>query len=445
MLAEDFPLTRGAAFLLAAIFSCSVATVPLSAQTAEEKPAPKPLSVEAIFAHGPLIGTPPDGLTWSPDGKHLTYIDGGELVDLDPATAKSHVLVSRAKLAALSGSAGTETDRDHRERYKMASYLWAPDSAHLLFDANGRLWLYDLKTGTGVEVGFTGLASGDDPKFSPNGDMVSFVRDHGLSVLRLKESGSPALMVATPPNQTTTNGEVDWVYEEELDVRSNYFWSPDSAHLAYLQMNETAVPEYPITGLDSNPRAGEYAALSAAGRSESGCARRRGGRGRRQDGVGAAAASRAARTTFRASDGSIGKHALGGNRDARPQAPRLSTSPTRKPGRRTRCSRSPTISLSTKTTMCRWAKEPSCSPTGRDGHNQLYLYSYDEQKTVDGLAKLERQLTKGNFDVGDVLSVEHRNKLVRLCIERGQSAGAAAVAGELRRRTQTADPRRGNA
>ena len=61
----------------------------------------KPLTVEAIFAHGPLIGHPPDALTWSPDGKHLTYLDGGELIDLDPGTGKPHVMVSRAKLAAL--------------------------------------------------------------------------------------------------------------------------------------------------------------------------------------------------------------------------------------------------------------------------------------------------------------------------------------------------------
>ena len=65
------------------------------------------------------------------------------------------MLVSRAKLAR-SGSGGSETDRDHRDRYKMASYLWAPDSAHLLFDSNGRLWLYDLHNGTGVEIGFSG-------------------------------------------------------------------------------------------------------------------------------------------------------------------------------------------------------------------------------------------------------------------------------------------------
>ena len=130
----------------------------------------KPLTVEAIYAHGPLIGEPPEELTWSPDGKHLTYLDGGELIDLDPGTGKPHVLVSRAKLASLDGATASETDRDHRDRYKMASYIWAPDSTHLLFDSNGRLWLYDLRNGTGVEIGFTGRGSGDDPKFSPNGE-----------------------------------------------------------------------------------------------------------------------------------------------------------------------------------------------------------------------------------------------------------------------------------
>jgi len=61
----------------------------------------KPLTVEQIFSHGPVMGTPPDGLAWSPDGKHLTYLDGGELIDLDPGSKKPHVLVSRAKLATL--------------------------------------------------------------------------------------------------------------------------------------------------------------------------------------------------------------------------------------------------------------------------------------------------------------------------------------------------------
>lgn len=205
-----------------------------------------PLTVEKLYAHGPLTGNPPSGLTWSPDGKHLTYLDGGELIDLDPGSGKPHILVGHAKLAAIAGAEGSEQDKDHRERYKMASYLWSPDSSHLLFDSNGRLWLYDLHTGTGIQVGFTDAASGDDPKFSPNGDAISFIRNHGLTVVHAREFSNPVATVAGAPNTSILNGEVDWVYSEELDVRSNYFWAPDSKSLAFLQTNETQVTAYPI-------------------------------------------------------------------------------------------------------------------------------------------------------------------------------------------------------
>lgn len=232
---------RQAAFLFPAILGLSLAVVPLAAQA-----PPKPLTVEDIYAHGSLIGNSPEDLSWSPDGHHLSYLDGGELIDLDPGSGKPHVLVSRAKMASLKGAVGTERDRDHRARYGMASYIWAPDSLHLLFDTNGRLWLYDLRNGTGLEMGFAGEGAGDDPKFSPNGECISFVRNHSLAVIHLRDAGTPVTVVATAPNDAVLNGEVDWVYEEELDTRSNYFWSPDSKFLAYLQMNEAQVPLYPI-------------------------------------------------------------------------------------------------------------------------------------------------------------------------------------------------------
>jgi len=247
----------------------------------------KPLTVEAIFAHEPLTGNPLDELSWSPDGKRLTYLEDGELMELEAGQwqksgqklepdrkldseqglepgrnrepdrsrkpernserLKARVLVSRAKLASFTAGPESETGRDHRARYKMASYLWSPDAAHLLFNRNGRLWLYDLRSGAAIEAASTGMDSGDDPKFSPDGKWLSFICGHGLAVARLKERGMPATVLAPAPNAATLNGEVDWVYEEELDVRSNYFWSPDSKKLAYLQMNEEKVPLYPLT------------------------------------------------------------------------------------------------------------------------------------------------------------------------------------------------------
>jgi dipeptidyl-peptidase 4 len=225
-------------FFLAIISAAPLALVAQSSQ--------KPLTVDAIYGHGSVIGNGPEQLTWSPDGKHLTYLESGQLIDLDPASGHPHVLISRAKLAPLTRDNGTETDRDHRQRYNMAGYLWAPDSQHLLFDADGHLWIYNLANSTGVEIAYTGAGSGDDPKFSPDGKSISFIRDNSLTVVRLREAGTPAIAVAPSTSPEILNGKVDWVYDEELETRSNYFWSPDSTHLAFLQMNETEVPRYPI-------------------------------------------------------------------------------------------------------------------------------------------------------------------------------------------------------
>jgi dipeptidyl-peptidase-4 len=397
---------RTAALSFFAVVALSLATLPLNAQAAQ-----KPLTVEAIFAHEPLIGHPPDELTWSPDGKHLTYEDDGSLLELDLVTAKPQVLVSRDKLASLTGAGDSETDRDHRDRYKMSSYLWSPDSAHLLFDANGRLWLYDVRKDAGVEVGFTGAASGDDPKFSPNGGFVSFVRDHGLSVVRLTNPGKPATVVAAAPNKTTLNGEVDWVYEEELDVRSNYFWSPDSSRLAYLQMDEAAVPEYPITDWipthatvdlqrypqpgDANPRV-RVGVVSASGGQT----------------VWIELPIQAAQDYIPrfgwADANTLWIETL--TRDQKHRDLYFADAATGQAH--------PVLQLTDDKFFNDkydvFAGDGSIVMTNwSGGHTHLYLYSYDQANSGSAKAMLARQLTNGDFEVGDVLGVDTASKLIR--------------------------------
>jgi dipeptidyl-peptidase 4 len=412
----------------------------------QTKSAGRRLTVEAIFAHGPLLGHPPEGLTWSPDGKHLTYIDGGELVDVDLTTAKSHVMVSRAKLAALSGAAGSETDKDHRDRYKMASYLWAPDSAHLLFDSNGRLWLYDLKTGTGVQEGFTGTASGDDPKFSPNGDSISFVRDHGLSVLHLKDAGMPATVVAAAPKETILNGEVDWVYEEELDVRSNYYWSPDSNHLAYLQMNESEVPQYAIEDWipthatmdlerypqpgDPNPdvrvgvvgaKGGKTVWLKIPIDGGQDYIPRFGWADNRTVWVETLTRDHKHRDIYFADAGTGQAHLVLAFSDDKFIDDNYDVS----------------VGYGT-IALTNWS----------DGHNHLYIYSYDAGTANGGMARLERQLTKGEFDVGDVSAVDHAAKMIRFASNEGnpldQHLWQVSFAGDRTQLTSGAGTHEGN-
>ncbi len=394
-----------ASLLIPTLFILPLAAPHLAAQ------APAiPLTVEKIYAHGPLAGDPPKGLSWSPDGKHLTYMDGGELIDLDPGGGKPHVMVSRAKLAAIGGTAGSEQDRDRRDRYKMPSYLWAPDSKHLLFDSNGRLWLYDLRSGTGVQVGFTGTASGDDPKFSPNGDAISYVRDHGLVVVHSRELNGTPIVVAAAPNPTTMNGEVDWVYEEELDVRSNYFWSPDSKGLAFLQMNETQVTPYPITDWipvhakvepqrypqpgDLNPevRIGVVGALG--GRilwvklpiqTDQDYVPRFGWVERKTLWVETVTRDHKHRNLYFADLGNGQTRAVLELNDDKFFDENYDV----------------TVNDGT-VVLTNWT----------DGQNHIYLYSYDTKSPVAQPLKLERQLTKGDFDVAAVSSVDAAGKLV---------------------------------
>jgi len=368
--------------------------------------------VEAIFGHGPLIGNPPEDLTWSPDGKHLTYLDGGELIDLgsgqDLGTGKPHVMVSRAKLASLAGAAGSETDRDHRDRYKMAAYQWAPDSAHLLFDSNGALWIYDLRNGTGVQIGFTGAASGDDPKFSPDGKSISFVRNHGLSVVRLRASGTPMAVVAPAPNPATLNGEVDWAYEEELGVRSNYFWSPDSSRLAFLQMNEAEVPQYPIADWIPTHAKVDFQRFPQPGDPNPDV---------RVGVVGAGGGKTVwiklpihAGQDYIPRFGWVDRKTLWietVTRDHKHRDLYFADAATGQAHPALQFSddkffdESYDVSVGDgKIVLTNWA----------DGHNHLYLYSFDPANPTT--ARQERQLTQGDFEVGEVLKVDFANKLI---------------------------------
>jgi len=209
--------------------------------------ATHPLTVEEIWGQPSPTGVPPQGIEWAPDGGRVTYLSpDSDLMQVLPTTGAWTMLISHTKLSALGSSAIDEKNRDHRSRYGMSSYLWAPDSKHILFDSGGQLFLYSLDNGTAIDIASTGSGSGDDPKFSPNGQLLSYVRAHNLYVHRFKDQASE-VQLTSGHEETQLNGEVDWVYLEELNVRSNYFWSPDSVRIAFLQMNEANVPEYPIT------------------------------------------------------------------------------------------------------------------------------------------------------------------------------------------------------
>lgn len=238
-------------FLLA--FSSSVLIAQTDASSAPASAGQKELTIEDIFQPGGILGRGPESVKWSPDGLKVSFVqrddtgEQGELYYVDVATGKSAVLVASGKLAALAPPASSIQDERKKEaaqRYSLAAYHWAPDSKHLLFDSMGQLWFYSLDTGTAVQVTSN---SGDsvDPKFSPDGSEISYIRNHNLYVHPVGHDSERQLTKDGSDN--LLDGEVDWVYEEELYSRSNYFWSPNGKEIAFLQMDEVKVPTYPIT------------------------------------------------------------------------------------------------------------------------------------------------------------------------------------------------------
>lgn len=247
--------TARLALLFAIAAVASPASLPTTATQlqAQQPSAPAGTRTIAQINRSPN-GRPPRDGSWSPDGRRFTFLatdaqlgQPGDIIQIDAATGKSSVLATASQLSALSSGDVNEKDKDHRARYGMSSYHWADDSKHLLLDNGGKLWLYSIADHTGSLVVDTGAGSGDDPKFSPDAKSVSYLRDHNLYVHPVAASAAKETALTATTASTMLNGEVDWVYLEELNVRSNYFWSPDSAHLAYLQADEAKVPEYPIT------------------------------------------------------------------------------------------------------------------------------------------------------------------------------------------------------
>jgi dipeptidyl-peptidase-4 len=387
-------------------FFLSVASLASAQTEPTQTPPTKPLTIEAIFQPGGLGGRGPETMEWSPDGSKLTFVqrdekgEKGELWYVDAASGEKKVLVSAAKLAALDPDVNkvkNEREKERLTRYHVAAYLWAPDSKHLIFDSQGQLWLYDLGTETAVQFTSAPDPSGD-PKFSPDGNHVAYTRKHNLYVRPVSGKGENALTKDTGDN--LFNGDIDWVYAEELAVRSNYFWSPDSKQIVFMHMDETHVPTYPITDWipthptvdnEKYPKVGDPNPVVKLGVV-----------GADKDKV---------RWLSLTSDAEAYIPRFGWVRDGVVWAEVLNRTQDKMDlyfvDAKTGKSR---IAL-TETTPGAWIDFEHLEvqflkssgqflwPSWRDGNMHLYLYSFDKQNPMAADAKLERQLTQGDFEV----------------------------------------------
>jgi dipeptidyl aminopeptidase/acylaminoacyl peptidase len=77
-----------------------------------------------------------------------------------------------------------------------------------------------------------------DPKFSPRGDAIAFVRSGNLFVVDLV---GRERQLTTDGEGTVQNGVAEFVAQEEMGRSTGYWWSPDGRYIAYTQIDEVTV------------------------------------------------------------------------------------------------------------------------------------------------------------------------------------------------------------
>src|SRR5216683_1880185 len=238
-------------FALVAILSPSSA--------AQQPPAAsgKALTVERIYSQPSLNGQLTRGLAWTPDGKGLSYFETKgsgkeaktELWVMDAANGQRRLLVASDKLESiLPADTSRPTQATGLGRRAPAQYQWAPDGAGILFEGPTALAWLNVKSQAGRTL-VSGKLALADPKISPDGRFVSFVRDHNLWLVSVADGQERP--VTQGGTEEIRKGELDWVYPEELEILTAYWWAPDSSAIAYLEMDERKVAKYPLVDFSS--------------------------------------------------------------------------------------------------------------------------------------------------------------------------------------------------
>ncbi|HET9444461.1 MAG TPA: DPP IV N-terminal domain-containing protein, partial [Acidimicrobiales bacterium] len=142
-------------------------------------------------------------------------------------------------------------ERLQRERQRelgegVTSLAWARDAARLLVPRRGGLAVLDPP---GFEPRLV-VPAGDrpllDPCLSPDGAHVAFVLDGEVHVAAV-DGSTPRLPVTGGARERgVTNGLAEFVAAEEMDRDRGFWWSPDGARLAFVEVDESHIPVYRI-------------------------------------------------------------------------------------------------------------------------------------------------------------------------------------------------------
>lgn len=218
----------------------------------------KKLTLEDIYSSGMYRSKGFGPVRWMKDNKGYSTLEqnsavnGTDIVVYDAESGTRKVLVSASQLIPIGAN----------KPLAIADYIWSDDNSKLLvftntrkvwrYNTRGDYWVLNLSNGKLQQLGKKlEEATLMFAKFSPDGNKVAYVSKQNIyaediargTIIQLTKDGGKNII----------NGTFDWVYEEELDCRDGFRWSPDGKTIAYWQSDTKGVGTfYMINNVDSN-------------------------------------------------------------------------------------------------------------------------------------------------------------------------------------------------
>ena len=206
----------------------------------------KELTVDLIYDGQELISRDLAVVQWAPNGDTFTYYqpspqNGSRYIwSYDLKTRTKAVLIDSNKTPVLGEPQSVGPER----RFVLPNYLWSPTGKEILLPSGNDLYLYDVASAATRRL-TDDQETKDDPHFSPDGQKIAFIKNHNIHVLDIETGIDEAL--TGDGREHVFVGQFDWAYQEEFaSVRTGFFWAPDDKHIAFFQLDETDVPEFPI-------------------------------------------------------------------------------------------------------------------------------------------------------------------------------------------------------